>query len=132
MLPFFGFIVGIFSSWEESGRECISILSWFLVNNENGLGSYHQDSNLSFLDSGQEFHVNQLSLLSNDVFVTEVHEFTKLSVLNMIVDSFSALDFSIERKTISWLVLSLIFNNYSPDTFTSWSSILFKHSLALW
>ena len=76
MLPFFWFVIGVFGSWEKGGWESISSFSWLFVNDKDGFWSNHQNSNLSFLDSGQELHVDKLSLVSNDVLLTESHEFS--------------------------------------------------------
>jgi len=101
------------------------------VDNEDRFGTHHQNSDLSFLDSGQELHVNKHALITNDVFFTEIHELPQLSMLYVVVNSFSALDFGVERKNVSSFVFSLVFDLNAPDTLTSGSSVLLQDSLGV-
>lgn len=100
------------------------------MHNKDGLRADHQDSDLSFLDSGEKLHVDELSLVTDDVFVTEVHELAKLSVLDVVISGLSALDLGIKREDISGAVGSLILDNYPPDAFSSGPSVLLQNSLA--
>lgn len=129
VLPFFGFIVGVLGSREEGGGEGVCVLSGFLMHHENGLSPHHKDSDFSLLDSWQEFHINQHSLVSDDVLITEVHVVTQSSVLDVVVDSFSALDLGVKRESITSFVGSIIFNLNSPNTLTSRTAILLEHTL---
>ena len=86
------------------------------MDDEDGLGSDHQDSDLSLLDSRQELHVDQLTLLSNDVLLAECHEFSQLPVLDVVVNCFGALDLEVIGEVVSSLELALVFDNDPPDS----------------
>lgn len=98
------------------------------MDDKDGLGADHQDSDLSLLDSGQELHVDQLALLSDDVLLAKSHEFSQLPVLNVIVHGFGALDLEVVGEVVSSLELPLIFNNDPPDALSGGSSVLLQDS----
>lgn len=52
-------------------------------------------------------------------------------MLYVVVNSFSALDFGVERKNVSSFVFSLVFDLNAPDTLTSGSSVLLQDSLGV-
>lgn len=131
MLPLLGFVVGILGTREESCREGISTFSGLLVDDKDGLGSDHQDSDFSLLDSWQELHVNQHALIPDDVFFAEVHVLSESSVLDVVVNSFSALDLGVKREHISGFIRAFVFNLNSPDALTSRSSVLLENTFSV-
>ena len=100
------------------------------MDDKDGLGADHQDPDLSLLDSGQELHVDQLALLSDDVLLAESHEFSQLPVLDVVVDCLGALDLKVVGEVVSSLELPLIFDNDPPDALSGGPSVLLQDSFS--
>jgi hypothetical protein len=129
-LPILGVIVTILGSREKGGREGISSLSRFFVNDEDRMSSNHKDSDFSFFDAGEEPHIDQHAILSDNVFLTELHEFTESCEFNVVVNGLSALDLGIKREDISSLVWALINIDNSPDSLTCRATVLLENTFS--
>ena len=70
-------------------------------------------------------------MFSDDIFLAEVHELSELSVFDVVIDSFSALDLGVQGEFISDLVFSLVFVDDSPDALSGGASILFQDSFSI-
>ncbi len=89
---------------------------WFFVDYENGVGSHHQNSDLSLLYSWEEAHVDQHPLVADDVLLTEFHKSLQSMVFDVVVLCLCDFYFGVERKNVSSFVGSFVFDNHSPDS----------------
>ena len=114
--PLVGLVVGVLSTGEQSSGEALSSLSGLLVHHENGSSTDQQDADLALLDSGQERHIDQLSILADDVLLAKVHKLAELTLLDVVVDGLSALQLGVERKRGAGDGLFGMNKAHSPDT----------------